>query len=314
MLLFLIVVQLLAIGILSWKIAGKFLRNRPAVDPLQSQYIRKYAADGLRYFYEPTAGRKISGNSDWLPEPVTYSINADSLNERFNYTPAKKKNVWRIITLGDSFTFGQGVNTGDNWTELLEDKLNTSVANCSKINKVEVINLGVDGYDIAYEVERYKIRGQKYDPDLILWMVIDPTRIKDEMTANIDKCAKKYPYDRNGSLSNYIDCWAQAEKQLEERYGRTGIQKKLATSFNAIFNYYRKKIIALDLLKSHSSIIKKSDRVSVLDDFLITKYYAMRDKNNKYYLYDGHPNKAGHEIIAEDVFVYLKNNNLIPCN
>ena len=56
----------------------------------------------------------------------------------------KNKDTFRIITLGDSFTFGMYINTKDNWTELLEDKLNSDMG-CKNISMFEVINLGVGG-------------------------------------------------------------------------------------------------------------------------------------------------------------------------
>ncbi len=126
--------------------------------------------DELKYFYEhkPHAIQKFKPN--WLAHEVVNTINADGLNERFDYSMAKPPDTFRIMTLGDSFTFGALVNTADNYSEKLEDLLNTKLP-CSKIRKFEVINLGVEGYDLEYSLHRFKIRGQKYHPDLVLWFL-----------------------------------------------------------------------------------------------------------------------------------------------
>ena len=100
---------------------------------------------------------------------AVYNINSDTFNERFDYEINKDDKTFRIITLGDSFTFGYIVDTKNNWTELLEDKLNQ--LHCANFDKIEVINLGVVGYDIQYSVERFKLRGKKYNPDLVLWLL-----------------------------------------------------------------------------------------------------------------------------------------------
>jgi len=70
----------------------------------------------LKYFYElePNTIQKIQ--VDWLNYNPIYSINSDGLNERYNYTIEKKPNTFRIITLGDSFVFGQYLKTvKENW-------------------------------------------------------------------------------------------------------------------------------------------------------------------------------------------------------
>ena len=76
------------------------------------------------------------------------------------------------MTLGDSFTFGVYVNTEDNWTELLEDKLNSIKNICPNTDHFEVINLGVGGYDIEYAAKRYINRGKVYNPNIILLLLV----------------------------------------------------------------------------------------------------------------------------------------------
>jgi len=111
---------------------------------------------------------KISTESAYfLKKPVEYSINKDGLNSLKDYEVNKPHQTFRIITIGDSFTFGQYVNTNQNWPTQLEKKLNSKKI-CKNIDKFEVINFGVAGFDYQYEVKRYQEKGQKYNPDLII--------------------------------------------------------------------------------------------------------------------------------------------------
>jgi lysophospholipase L1-like esterase len=114
------------------------------------------------------------------PSQAKYTINKDTLNERYDYSVKKQPGVFRIMTIGDSFTYGLYTNTDRNWTELLEDKLNADLR-CQKSRKVEVINLAVNGYDITYTVERFLKRGIKYNPDLVIWPIRSFKKLNEEI-------------------------------------------------------------------------------------------------------------------------------------
>ena len=79
------------------------------------------------------------------------------------YNLDKHSNTFRILVLGDSVTFGIGVNNNDLYTEKLEEMLN----NNSKTN-YEVWNLGIIGYNTLQELELLKVKGINYNPDLVI--------------------------------------------------------------------------------------------------------------------------------------------------
>jgi hypothetical protein len=155
-------------------IFGSFLLLKAVIDKGNSSPKITYfhpRESTLKNFYEPLPNIKAIEIRDGV-DKVVYRINADSLNEEKNYSVDKSPYIFRIIALGDSYTFGIGVPTPKNWVKILERMLNQSYRS-QKYKKFEVINLGVDGYDIEYSVERFRLRGIKYNPDLILWFLND---------------------------------------------------------------------------------------------------------------------------------------------
>jgi len=158
-------ILIILIVILAFVINKKRSSFIVSVNPISKRIITKSKVSPLKYYYEPKP------NTVDLTEvgqiKASRHINADGLIDRFDYPINKPNNVFRIIALGDSFTAGLEVDTDKNWSEILEDSLNKSCIKRS-VDKFKVINLAVEGYDIQYSLERYKIKGQKYSPDLIL--------------------------------------------------------------------------------------------------------------------------------------------------
>ncbi|MAF50517.1 MAG: hypothetical protein CMH64_00325 [Nanoarchaeota archaeon] len=90
-------------------------------------------------------------------------INKDGFRDNKDYSVKKPRDVLRIISLGASFTFGEGVDLEDTYSKQLEVSLNNY---CE--DKIEVLNMGVSGYNMVYELETLKEKGLKYGPDLIM--------------------------------------------------------------------------------------------------------------------------------------------------
>ena len=173
-----ILTQLFLIIFLGSIVSYKILKNKGilgvSINPIEKKYTVSNPASKLKYFYEPGEDTYQVIEMRWEntngPEKPIYKINNDGLNQESNYlADNKQEGVYRILTLGDSFTFGDNVNTEDNYPSQLQKILNSQCKN----TKFEVINLGVYGYDIQYAVERYRLRGKKYNPDLVLWFIID---------------------------------------------------------------------------------------------------------------------------------------------
>jgi hypothetical protein len=77
----------------------------------------------------------------------------------------KAYNVFRILVIGDSHTFGWGVEEQDCWVRLLENMLNKN--NITESIRYEVINAGVPGYSNDQELEIFRMN-LDLEPDMVL--------------------------------------------------------------------------------------------------------------------------------------------------
>lgn len=64
-----------------------------------------------------------------------------------------------IVVLGDSYSFGQGVNDGEEYPALLRKFLG---------NQANVVNLGVPGYGLTQQIRLFYEFGKAYDPSIVI--------------------------------------------------------------------------------------------------------------------------------------------------
>jgi hypothetical protein len=287
----------------------------------------------LKYFYEPLSQtRREVDTTPWLKERITWTYNNDTLNDRYDYTPRKSEGTFRIIVLGDSNTFGDHVNTADSWPEKLEDALNTQKI-CPMYTSYQVLNLGLRGLDIQHEIERYRIRGVKYHPDLVIWMVNDNdfteiNELLNPMVANrYIELLKEHnidiinPYSVRTSDPSRIHIYQQAVEDGTKRFlqsydenTRFRIQDEFIDQFN---EYYLGSLLFVsypflgDTYKAH---IRQwtSERPETAYTDSLPDINTNLDWNFSRFG-DGHPTSEGHERIVKTIYHYLLTNSLIPC-
>lgn len=320
--LFIVLMGLATIIIFVWVIIKKVRFNKFVVVPINKQSIIFSPTKDLKSFYENMPNTKETVINP-KQEHVIYTINNDGLNERFDYEIKKPPNTFRIITLGDSFTFGVYTNTKDNWPEKLEDLLNKHKF-CVPTKKIEVINLGVPGYDIAYAVKRFENRGNKYQPDLVIWSLTNNDFL--QINEVIVPKFKKYSISirKNGQYQKlyeekgvpYPD-WSLAYSDTIKELGKNRIadmQKRYLKEFNAI--YQGKLMIATFPFFDAESreIIKnafKNKKNFIFTDELTDIIHNVKDG---VFVYDMHPTLKGYGIMAQDFYEYLVKNKVISCN
>lgn len=276
----------------------------------------------LKYFYEPKPATTYEIDLSWMGNAyhykVQYHINSEGFNQLQNVSEEKPNDVFRIITLGDSFTFGDNVDTKDNYPSQLQEILNRD---CESNKKFQVINLGVYGYDLQYTVERFRLKGKKYKPDLIVWHIIgdDFVRVNESLMPLVEKInlGSKRANEHTISLekTNPDPVWSEAKSESVKRLG--GEKKVLIAQKRNIEEIYRyiDNPLVFTMPSNYSTKykevlekIEKSHKNTYLNSG-IRNIYA-----ENAYLPDMHPNREGNRTIAEDTFNYLKKMQLIQCH
>jgi len=79
------------------------------------------------------------------PRKQCYQINALGIRDRV-YPPQAPDGTVRVVCVGDSCTFGEGVDENLSWPRRLEAMLRSGQGKAG--SSVEVINCGVAGYDL----------------------------------------------------------------------------------------------------------------------------------------------------------------------
>ena len=101
-----------------------------------------------------------------LDEHYTYEkfVKLNSLGFRGPEVSSRDDNEYRILVIGDSHVYGQGVADDELMTTVLEKKLAQSRASCS----YTVINMGVRAYSTNNELALLKKTGLPLDPDHVI--------------------------------------------------------------------------------------------------------------------------------------------------
>jgi lysophospholipase L1-like esterase len=319
-LIIIIFLQLLFIAYLGTNIyikKTKILGSSVKIIPIKKESIVFNPKSKLEYFYEPVPNR-INEENAFLPYSVANHINSDGLNDRFEYSPEKDSGTYRIITLGDSYTYGVFVKTKDNWPEKLEVILNNDIS-CSSVDKFEVINLGVGGYDIEYSFERYKLRGTKYNPDLVIFFLNsdDGYQINELLLPLISEKEKTQTYDAQDPYKIFEESYGEIFKEYKKA-DLINYQKDILDNFH---DHFQGKFIII----SFPTTSIGSPEHKVIDAFLPIidnhpNYHFFNGIDDIYKLEetiienDGHPNAKGHQIIAKDISEHLLEAKLIPCD
>lgn len=93
---------------------------------------------------------------------ATYITNSQGFRDRAVYCDTVPDGRTRILLVGDSFAFGQGVDYGDAWPMLLENGLRSSGRD------VEIIKAGVPAYDTRTEVLQMRELVGRFHPDVVM--------------------------------------------------------------------------------------------------------------------------------------------------
>jgi hypothetical protein len=144
--------SLLVLGLVL--VAGELAARRA-----NPRYLERISLDDLAYLhtYSPVYG--------WTPRPsFRYTLaGSETTINRLGYRgrevpTARTPGRTRIVMLGDSITFGYGVRDGETFSAVLEEA----------DPRLEVVNLGVQGYGTDQELLKLEREGLAYAPDVVV--------------------------------------------------------------------------------------------------------------------------------------------------
>ena len=107
-----------------------------------------------------------------LPHGGIVNSNQRGMRGEREYALARTPGVARIVTVGDSFTFGDDVDDDQTFSAQLERALSAT----------EVLNLGVHGYGHDQMLIRLERDGLPYAPDIVVLGVVDADQERSIMT------------------------------------------------------------------------------------------------------------------------------------
>jgi len=123
-------------------------------------------------------------------------VRVNSLGLRGGETALRKPDgTFRILALGDSFTFGQGVEEWQTWPSVLQER--ASAAN----GHLDVINGGFTGLSPSGYLRYLRVRGLQLDPDLVIVQVFVGNDVVDEL---LDEDASLTGAERIAFESHYL--------------------------------------------------------------------------------------------------------------
>jgi hypothetical protein len=270
--------------------------------------------------------------------PQHYFFPEGSVSMRdYVYTAKKPPNTYRIVVVGDSFTFGTGMHFDDTFSKRIERILNLNKGG----PKVEVLNYGIPGYSSEQEVLLVK-RALHREADLVLTEITlnDPelqpfhvTNPNFDPSGNVRLDRPIFQYwkslafiwtrlassqshrfykDYYFKLFNDHENWGRFTRSLKEmKHASAKKGAKFAAVIFPLFSH------ALDDNYPFLPLHQKIDGMLTEQEIpYLDLYPAYKDiPETRLQIIpgvDSHPNEIGHRIAAEAITRWLERKHIIP--
>ena len=158
----------LVVAVLSAALLEGAARLAGLAPPLEQQYGDNVADPHLPFKKRPgSVVRARAGSGEFEAEYRHNSLGFRNVE----HDAAKPPGVFRVVAVGDSFTYGVGAAFEDTYLAQLERRLNPRGAP----RRVEIVKLGLPRYFPALEARVLERYGVRFDPDLVLVAVLPTT-------------------------------------------------------------------------------------------------------------------------------------------
>ena len=283
---------------------------------------------------------KLNNATPTRPDkPKNWYLPESSIDNRdANYSEEKEAGVFRVIVIGDSFTYGGKVQFDDTLPKRLERMLNLN----EKQRKVEVLNWGIPGYSSAQEVTLMSRAVKYYHPDLIILQItlndaeLEPFHVSHSAAYKRKEFIKKFDlfqyWHSLGYLARKIHFslmekeYVNYHKELffnRETYGR--FQSALK-EMNRLSKEYKVPLYAAvfpffshpfndhyPFIEVHQKINEELANIGITSVDLLASYKDIPpDRLQISPGDDAHPNEIAYRIAADNIYSGLLKNKLIP--
>lgn len=282
----------------------------------------------------------------WFPAPDysdgTIKINSRGFRDR-ERTVKKDKNVFRILCLGDSSTFGLYVPLVKTYHALLEEKLNSEFGRSK--TKFEVINAGVPGYTSYQGLHLYKKKGRLYEPDIVIFyfgvndtkkeFYLDDKQIVPDVPSSFKVAAENNFLMKLDSyrilrkiIVKLVLIYRNAEGETVQRVSPEDFKANILelnrlcknNGSSLLLIMYPFNIKKVNELRKERAIVllREMESISKKNNIPLIKIPEMTQGApsdiRKYFWDEVHPNETGHRIIMGKIYNCLINNKLLPEN
>lgn len=211
----------------------------------------------------------------------------------------KQPGIFRIALLGDSFTFGWGVEQSQTFAARMEEALNRGLQK----PKFEVLNFGVPGYSTFQEVARFEERALDFAPDAVVVFFVEndygpPFFIREMGSDNQILSLQRFmqmsvdPAERQKHLENLarIDP-NKALRKLANLGRENGIPVYVAINPKKRWVEDKKK---LWILRERKDI----QLMNIYEQFMDVVHSRKIDQKDLTLSFDPHPSPLKHEILG----------------
>ena len=215
---------------------------------------------------------------------------------------SKPSNTYRIALLGDSFSFGWGVEQDKIFAQRLEDNLNRVA---TRGTKVEVLNFGVPGYSTFQEVYRFLDSGKDFMPDAILVYYVENDFGLPFFVRDVSRNGAMLPATSFARLTWQRDPKAEAQRMQLQGWDPNSSLKLLANyarenGIRLVFTINPKKDWKKEL--SRLGAVRKSDTIEFVNlrpDLIREIERQAIDERELTLPTDPHPSAIRHALLGD---------------
>jgi len=238
------------------------------------------------------------------------------------FAKERSPGTYRVICVGDSFTFGMGVRQEESWPAQLEARLSPPPG----YHRIEVVNAGVPGYNLRQYGRQIELALLEYEPNLILMGLVEndlePSFYVEDgyLCVPRKKTTISFPGKRwlqthshlyqavNMRYQGWMAAWLQHRNPDEARSILFGDRDPAAWE-EAVDRLSRSRREALrhgvDIYAAMFGLTAQSPLPQIVERAQVSAMHMDLDGPDLR-LQDGHPNARGHAHFAEQIALFVQ--------